>query len=547
MKSSKSKSERVRVAIYCRVSTLQQDYQRQVVDLQTYCKAMGYDILYTFEEKMSGREDERPEFKKLQKLTKDDVDMILVWEFSRLSRKAITLLNVINDFVEKGIQIYSYKDQRGTHNIEGKEDFATKIMIAFAAYMAEQELESIRERMMSGRNQQIENGGSASTKGSFGYYVDDNMQLHIHPEESLVVKRIFQMCIDGYSTKRIAAILNAENVPNSKLRGGNKRWLDATIFQMLSNTAYIGYTIAHKGKPNEMKVATPVIIDEETFRQAKVARESRRTRSTAVAPASGYVNLLRGLVVCTECGHRYTVSHGIYCCCTRSDTRSYADVDCKAPSINSRNIDYIVWDMVKNVCAEKISADKLQSLLTPLYDERALIDEQVKGFDVKIEELNKEINKKAKVMLELYEVSPVAYKSVLEEIKDIEDQIKVMQNEKELLELKDAKLERKINSIENNTGELSITEVSDKLEIIRSRVQEVKVYGKRLNNDREVTVLLTDGRLYRIDCRYDYRKHCTKYFYYEDGNKPEAYEYTYLPVLEGNRSKDLKRGKWKDQ
>ena len=111
----------MRVAIYCRVSTLKQDYQRQVADLNTYCKAMGYDILYTFEEKMSGREDDRPEFKKLQKLTKDDVDMILVWEFSRLSRKAITLLNVINDFVQKGIQIYSYKDQRGTHNIDGKD------------------------------------------------------------------------------------------------------------------------------------------------------------------------------------------------------------------------------------------------------------------------------------------------------------------------------------------------------------------------------------------------------------------------------------------
>lgn len=534
----------MRVAIYCRVSTLKQDYQRQVADLNTYCKAMGYDILYTFEEKMSGREDDRPEFKKLQKLTKDDVDMILVWEFSRLSRKAITLLNVINDFVQKGIQIYSYKDQRGTHNIEGKEDFATKIMIAFAAYMAEQELESIKERMMSGRNQQIENGGSPTTRGSFGYYCDDNMRLQIDPEEAEVVKRIFQMCIDGYSTKRIAAILSAENVPNSKFRAGNQRWLAATIDRMLSNTAYIGYTIVHKGKLNEMKVATPAIIDEETFIQAKVAKESRRTRSTAVAPATGYVNLLRGLVICAECGHRYTVSHGNYSCCTRSDTRSYVDVNCKAPSVNCRNIDYIIWDMVKNVCAEKISADKLQSLLTPLYDERALIDEQIKGFETKIEDLNKEIQKKAKVMLTLYEVSPVGYQSVLEEIKSIEDQVKLMQNEKELLELKDAKLERKINTIENNSGEISITEVSDKVEVIKARVQEVKVYGKRLNNDREVTVLLTDGRFYHIEYRFDYQKHCTKYFYYEDGNKPETYEYTYLPVFE---SKDIKSGKWKDQ
>ena len=122
----------MRVAIYCRVSTLKQDYQRQVADLNTYCKAMGYDILYTFEEKMSGREDDRPEFKKLQKLTKDDVDMILVWEFSRLSRKAITLLNVINDFVQKGIQIYSgrnpelFEEFRKIYNSTMDKDNATK-------------------------------------------------------------------------------------------------------------------------------------------------------------------------------------------------------------------------------------------------------------------------------------------------------------------------------------------------------------------------------------------------------------------------------------
>ena len=81
----------MRGAIYSRVSTLDQDYNRQTNELKEYAKYMSIEITHVFEEKESGFNDDRPEFAKLKELTKDDIDIVLVWELSRLSRRSLYL------------------------------------------------------------------------------------------------------------------------------------------------------------------------------------------------------------------------------------------------------------------------------------------------------------------------------------------------------------------------------------------------------------------------------------------------------------------------
>ena len=67
-------------AIYSRVSTEQQDYSKQTNELKDYAKRNGIEVVYVFEEKESGFNNNRPEFEKLRKLTKQDIDIILVWK-----------------------------------------------------------------------------------------------------------------------------------------------------------------------------------------------------------------------------------------------------------------------------------------------------------------------------------------------------------------------------------------------------------------------------------------------------------------------------------
>lgn len=93
----------MRGAIYSRVSTIDQDYNRQTNELKEYAKYMGIEITHVFEEKESGFNDDRPEFAKLKELTKDDIDIVLVWELSRLSRRSLYLQQQIEYFTKKGI------------------------------------------------------------------------------------------------------------------------------------------------------------------------------------------------------------------------------------------------------------------------------------------------------------------------------------------------------------------------------------------------------------------------------------------------------------
>lgn len=46
--------EKVKAIIYARVSTQGQDYDRQLAELKLYADHMGYDIVKTFSEKISG-------------------------------------------------------------------------------------------------------------------------------------------------------------------------------------------------------------------------------------------------------------------------------------------------------------------------------------------------------------------------------------------------------------------------------------------------------------------------------------------------------------
>lgn len=79
-------------AIYARVSTDRQEYTRQLEELKVYAERNNISIEYIFEEKESGLNSDRPEYNKLIQLTKEDIDILLIWELSRLSRKSRIIL-----------------------------------------------------------------------------------------------------------------------------------------------------------------------------------------------------------------------------------------------------------------------------------------------------------------------------------------------------------------------------------------------------------------------------------------------------------------------
>ena len=74
----------MRGAIYSRVSTEIQDYGKQTDELKDYAARNNIEVKYIFEEKVSGFKDDRTEFQKLEKLTKNYFSVGIIQAFSKV-------------------------------------------------------------------------------------------------------------------------------------------------------------------------------------------------------------------------------------------------------------------------------------------------------------------------------------------------------------------------------------------------------------------------------------------------------------------------------
>jgi len=95
--------------IWSRVSSISQDNQRQVLSLKQLAKEKDWTVKRVFEEKVSGtvKSTDRKEFNKLlEYLIQNDIKLVLISEISRIGRKVVDILNVVDTFHKRGIAIY---------------------------------------------------------------------------------------------------------------------------------------------------------------------------------------------------------------------------------------------------------------------------------------------------------------------------------------------------------------------------------------------------------------------------------------------------------
>ena len=92
---------------------------------------MGYTIKYVFEEKASAvlKADTREELNKIRKLTKADVDRIFIWDITRLSRRSIDFINIVNEFTEKKICLHFKDKSIVTLEDDGTENVLTSLYL----------------------------------------------------------------------------------------------------------------------------------------------------------------------------------------------------------------------------------------------------------------------------------------------------------------------------------------------------------------------------------------------------------------------------------
>lgn len=134
----------MKVAIYCRVSTQEQNTENQLIVLKEYANRMEYKY-EIFQEQESTRNTRPIKQELLRRLRLKEFDGVLVWKLDRWARSISELILEAQDlFIKKNITFISLKD-----NIDLSTSSGRLVFHIFSA-LAEFEREIIRERTMLG-------------------------------------------------------------------------------------------------------------------------------------------------------------------------------------------------------------------------------------------------------------------------------------------------------------------------------------------------------------------------------------------------------------
>lgn len=136
----------MKAAVYLRVSTLDQEKgiasQEQAV--RAYLKGHNLEAV-TFRDRLSGKNLERPGFKKLQKaIFLGQVDTVIVWKLDRLSRSLRDGVVVLSDWLEKGVRVIAISQQLDFGGAAGK------LLAAVLFALGEMERDNLRENTKRG-------------------------------------------------------------------------------------------------------------------------------------------------------------------------------------------------------------------------------------------------------------------------------------------------------------------------------------------------------------------------------------------------------------
>lgn len=162
--------ERTKIILYYRVSTSAQDYSHQQAALRKYAKTHHYEIVKEFGEKISGGKkiEERAAIRELLDFVKTNkVDKVVVYEASRLSRRQIDFLSIIEQLTELGVSLYILQNGLETLLPDKTPSPVSNLVLGILSQFNSLEKNLIRARMSIGYEHHRASGGRVGRKEGY--------------------------------------------------------------------------------------------------------------------------------------------------------------------------------------------------------------------------------------------------------------------------------------------------------------------------------------------------------------------------------------------
>ena len=213
---------------YIRVSTTNQDIKRQSVKINEYCASVDYELVEEIVDfGISGATFEREGFKRLNEITIDDANIVIISELSRLSRKEDILetLNAVNTIITKGLKLLFLDNPSKIY--EGNLDIMEVVMLSVGAYGAAQERLAIKRRNVEGKTVLFASNSYSVVDGRipFGFKKITNPAgthpkyiIQIDNEESVIIQKIFNLVNEGNSVASIMHYLHNTGITHTGIK-----------------------------------------------------------------------------------------------------------------------------------------------------------------------------------------------------------------------------------------------------------------------------------------------------------------------------------------
>jgi len=414
-------ADKRKIAIYSRKSRFTgkgDSIGNQIEDCMMECKhrvanagavLVDDDVLVFEDEGFSGKNMDRPSFKKMMNAVRaNQIKVIVCYRLDRISRNAGDFANLLNDLEKYKVGFISRTDGFDTVTPAGR---AMMMMVSvFSQFEREVIAERIRDNLMALAKTGQWLGGQLPT----GYrkisservkdYDDKTRTLSKMeqiPEEIEIVQRIYQLFIRLDSVSRVEAALQEQKL---KSKRGNS-FTRHTVKDILTNPVYLiadkeaydyftsmgaviysdesrfdgshGVAAYNKtkqatGKKKEFRPVTDWIVAAGQHKgcisgsdwakvQVMIQRNSKKSPIYKAKKTLSDVSLLNGLLVCGQCGAhmRHKLSDRWhkefnepiydYLCLTKEQTRRR---DCDCPRVNGNTLDRLVCEAVRKMSSD---------------------------------------------------------------------------------------------------------------------------------------------------------------------------------------------------
>lgn len=364
-----------------------------------------YEYCEFYDDGVSGTTMERPGMRAmLEKIRKKEIQCVIVKDLSRFSRDYITL----GDYMEQifpfmGIRFISIAERYDSLGYIGK---TADMEIGFQSLLADFYCKDVSEKVRSALTAKKKKGVYATGNTPFGYRKDeeDRNRLRIVPEEADIIRRIFELSLEGRNLTQICRVLNDEKTPTpleyknrrkhqnrKELQQEHTYWQPGTVRAILTNESYLGSMVFHKSvqagtdqnrtllRPREewdvLEDHHPAIISKETF--DKVQEKFFRRKAAVRRPV---MYALKGKSYCGYCKRRLKIMK-------LAGGRLY--YHCPNQRLNSHN--ECLADSVSNELLEKIVLEEIRRQTARLADVAQIGKEAVKMQRATVRGLEKEI------------------------------------------------------------------------------------------------------------------------------------------------------------